>query len=202
MTTSHADNHDQDKLVRWYRDLCANPSSPPLQRGVRGDFPTYAMFLVSEQDRLAHDIFRQFRSSFEARAAEYKHLTIFGQHGVSSTLRGLLTAFGLADTRLPLLLLFAEPSATRVYVRPLPCGNAGAQQVGATDRAHLQGPDLGWAEVLAGIERAAAAGAPGSEILGWASFPALTAYQLPGNAPRGVVGLVGQVLQSLGGPPS
>ena len=193
MTTSHADNHDQDKLLRWYRDLCS---------GVSTKFPTYATFLVSEQDRLADHIFREFRSSFEARAAEYKHLTIFGQHGVSSTVRGLLTAFGLAATRLPLLLLFAEPSATRVYVRPLPCGRAGAQQGGAADRAHPQAPDLGWAEVLAGIERAVAAGALGSEVLGLASFPALTAYQLTGNSPPDVVGLVGQVLQSLGGPPS
>ena len=193
MTTSHADNHDRDKLSRWHRDLSPTPPNPPPQRGAKGDFPVHAVILVSERDRLAHDIFRRFRSSFEARAAEYKNLTIFGQHGVSNTVLGLLEAFGLVATPLPLLLLFGEPCATTIYVLPLP---GGSERVGE----RLVDPipvHQGWAKALAGIENAVDGSAPGSGRLDLASVPELMAHQLPGNAADGVVGVVGQVLQSL-----
>ncbi len=193
MTATHADNHDRDKLSRWNGDLSSNPPNPPLQRGARGAFPIHAVILVSERDRLAHDIFRRFRSSFEARAAEYKNLTIFGQHGVSTTVLGLLEAFGLAAKPLPLLLLFGEPCATTIYVLPLPGGSGRAGE-------RLVDPTLvhqGWAKALAGIESAVDGSAPGAGWLDLVSVPGLMAHQLPGNAAGGVAGLVGQVLQSL-----
>ena len=76
VVSSHADNHDLDKLARWYRGLSSGES---------GQFPVYAVFLVTSSDSAAHDIFRRFRSSFEAHGAGFDHLVIFGQHGVSST---------------------------------------------------------------------------------------------------------------------
>ena len=193
MVSSHADNHDRDKLSRWNGDLSSNPPNPQLQRGARGAFPVHAVILVSEQDRLAHDIFRRFRSSFEARAAEYQHLTIFGQHGVSKTVLGLMEAFGLAAKPLPLLLLFAEPWATTIYVLALP---GGSERVGE----RLVDPTpvhQGWAKALAGIENVVDGSAPGSGRLDLASVPELMAHQLPGNPADGVACLVGQVLQSL-----
>ena len=42
MTASHAENHDRDKLGRWHKDLVS---------GKPGNFPAYAVFLVSREDR-------------------------------------------------------------------------------------------------------------------------------------------------------
>ena len=106
MTQSHADQHDQDKLSSWCRDL----NSPPSD-----SFPVYAMFLVSPEDRFAHDIFREFRTSFQARGAGFERLMIFGQHGISTTVRGLLSGLNLLDDNLPILVLFREPSDAEVY---------------------------------------------------------------------------------------
>ena len=101
MVASHADQHDLDKLSRWCRDLSgATPDR----------FPAYAMFLVAPEDRFAHDVFREFRTSFEARRAGYKYLVIYGQHGISTAVRGLLAGLRLQPAALPLLALFAEPS--------------------------------------------------------------------------------------------
>ena len=77
---NHADAHDRDKLLRWQKDLAATTDTAP---------PVYAVFLVSEKDTTAHDIFRAFRTSFEERRAGFAHLVIFGQHGVSATVRDL-----------------------------------------------------------------------------------------------------------------
>jgi hypothetical protein len=99
------------------------------------------VFLVSASDRAAHDIFRQFRATFEAHGAGFEHLVIFGQHGISSTVLGLLAALGMPAHATPLLAVFASPSATTVYMLPL----AGA------------GEDAGgpWREALARVEDAA-----------------------------------------------
>ena len=95
MTSSHADNHDIDKLGRWREDLAESLA------GSSRDFPVYAVFLVSEVDRSAHDIFRQYRTSFQARGSGFANLVIFGQHGVSSTARHLLARWGLPEEALP-----------------------------------------------------------------------------------------------------
>ena len=112
MTLSHADKHDLDKLARWYRDLSSNTPNPGSQRG---NFPVYAVFLVSEADRPAHDIFREFRARGRAWFAEFEHLVIFGQHGVSSTVHGLLSGFGLSLEAVPVLVLFSAPLASQAY---------------------------------------------------------------------------------------
>jgi len=160
LTGSHADHHDRDKLARWYRDLSSNPpdSLLPLegQRGARRYFPAYAVFLVSASDRAAHDIFRQYRASFEARSAGFEHLVIFGQHGVSSTVLALLAELGLPAGATPLLAVFASPSATTVYTLPL----AGAEEDG-------KGP---WREALAPVEQTADRGGKALEPASLAGF--------------------------------
>ncbi len=174
MATSHADSHDLNKLARWYEGLCVGDS---------GRFPVHAIFLVSAEDRAAHDVFRKFRSSFEAHAAQFHHLVIFGQHGVSATVKGLLPEFGLHIGSLPVLVLLSKkPSATTVCVLPLPGGRGRESQ-------SLEGRR--WMDVLAGVEKAAERGEEAPDV---ASLPGLTIYQL-GN--RSLVDLVGGVLKGL-----
>ena len=111
---SHADNHDLDKLKRWRNDLEAMPCDAP---------PVFAIFLVSEQDRGAHTVFRTYRTSFEARKLGFAHLVIFGQHGTSATERGLRANFGLEADSGPVLALFDGSSETPEAV-PLWAGEA------------------------------------------------------------------------------
>jgi hypothetical protein len=106
-----ADAHDLDKLARWRRSLSED--------GCCG-YPVSAIFLVSERDRAAHGIFRRFRSSFEALGAAFHHLVIFGQHGASSTVRGLSKELGLDPESLPSLVLYAGPSPP-IPSTPLRC---------------------------------------------------------------------------------
>ena len=113
MTASYADSHDLDKMARWYGGLSSNEWD---------GFPAHVMFLVSAGDHAAHDIFRRFRSNFESRAAPFHNLVIFGQHGVSSTVRGMLAQLGLHPGSTPALILFEGASATTVYVLPLAAG--------------------------------------------------------------------------------
>ena len=134
MTQSHADQHDQDKLSRWCRDLTPSPLA---------SFPAYAVFLVSPEDLFAHDIFREFRTSFQARGAGFEHLMIFGQHGISTTVRGILSALNLLDDNLPVLVLFREPSDDEVYSHGL-----------------LSGCDESWRTILARLEGAVDAQRP------------------------------------------
>ena len=94
---SHADTHDLDKLKRWQKDLGAAEADGPA---------VYAVFLVSERDTIAHDIFRTFRDSFGEQGLGFAHLVIFGQHGVSITVRAVQHELGLAEDGLPTLLLF------------------------------------------------------------------------------------------------
>ena len=58
MDSSRADEHDRDKLARWHEGLTADPDYP---------FPVTGLFLVASEDEDAHDVFREFRASFEAR---------------------------------------------------------------------------------------------------------------------------------------
>jgi len=173
MVTSHADQHDEDKLSRWCRDLSGDTSD---------GFPAYAMFLVSPEDRFAHNVFREFRTSFDARRAGYKHLVIYGQHGISTAVRGLLAGLKLKPAALPLLALFAEPSDSAVHVLPLPSGE--------TAQTSPNTP-LPWAEALKSIEKAVECG---DEDLALDSLPG----ENSGTVDGGTIGqLAEKVLQQI-----
>jgi hypothetical protein len=139
--TSRADQHDVDKLGRWRRDLV---------QPARAGFPAWAIFLVSADDRAAHDIFRRFRTSFEARNAGFGNLVIFGQHGVSTTVKELMPELGLPPESLPALALVNGPEGAEVYTLPLPPGESTCLDA--------EPPDAPWRRVLAAVEAAADAG--------------------------------------------
>ena len=138
---SHADNHDLDKLRRWQRDLAAAAPDAPA---------VYAVFLVSQADTAAHNVFRAFRSGFEAHFREpeagFAHLVIFGQHGISTTVRALQSELGLPEEALPTLALFTGNDALAVI--PL---SPGAHAAGEPEAA------AGWPAALEGAEQALAA---------------------------------------------
>ncbi len=148
MTRSHADQHDLDKLSGWYRDLSAGPS---------GRFPVYALFLVTPEASYAHDIFREFRSSFKARNAGFEHVMIFGQHGVSSTVEGFLSRLEFARDRLPLLVLFRGPSAGEVYPQGLPPDSPDSNEAWRAALSEVErAADEGWSDLNpASLSRAA-----------------------------------------------
>ena len=126
---SRADTHDLDKLRRWHKDLEAIPDGAP---------PVFAIFLVSREDRAAHDAFRAFRSSFEESNVGFAHLVIFGQHGLSNTAKRLKAKFGLAVSGGPSLVLFLDDSGQPRIVA-LPQGEEGV----------ADGADAyGWQEAL------------------------------------------------------
>ena len=175
MSSSHADTHDLDKLARWYSGLSGNEV---------GQFPVHAMFLVSSDDRAAHDIFRQFRFSFETHAAQFHHLVIFGQHGISSTVRKLLGELGLPAGSLPVLVLFDRPSNKTLYAVPLPSG-------GGT------GYDGGWIGVLARVEESTSKGDASLGTWGLEAIP--SPEGLVGSQPgdKALLEMVRGVLKSL-----
>ena len=135
--SSAADQHDLDKLKRWRQSLGDSA----------GDFPVYAVFLVSEADRMAHDIFRTFRKSFEERNAGFESLVIFGQHGVSEVVYALLAEFGLTTSSLPSLLLIIAPQNSRRYALALHPG-----EVRPSDPGQLPSPAD---ELLSQVEKLA-----------------------------------------------
>ena len=128
---SHADTHDLDKLRRWQKDLEATPDDAPA---------VYAIFLVSEADTAAHDIFRAFRASFEEWKAGFAHLVIFGQHGVSTTVRAMQGNLGLAEDGLPTLVMFGGDTGDVPEFVRLPGGASGDAE------------GDGWQEALARAE--------------------------------------------------
>jgi hypothetical protein len=138
MTSSRADNHDRDKLKRWRDDLSQDSAN---------SFPVHAVFLVSAEDHLSHDVFRAYRNSFEARNAGFRHLTIFGQHGVSSAVRRLLVEFSLPDDAIPSLALLVGAGGESVFTLPLPAGDPSP----ALDHDD----DQPWQQALAAVEAAA-----------------------------------------------
>ena len=151
MSSSHADSHDLDKLARWHQELLTDES---------GRFPAVALFLVGPDDRSAHDVFREFRSSFEERGAEFQQLTIFGQHGVSTTERQLLAALGVPEESLPLLALLSDASAAEAWTLPMPKGSISSV---STDNPSDPGCDPStepWRRVLDRVENAAAESGP------------------------------------------
>ena len=137
---SHADNHDRDKLTGWQRDRSSGEGT---------GFPVYAVFLVTPEDRPAHDIFRAYRNSFGERGAAFHHLMIFGQHGISTTVRGLLSEFGLELNALPVLALFTDSPGDAVYTIGLRTGDYATGEKGEV--ASLAGP---WMDVLGFLENA------------------------------------------------
>ena len=138
MSNIYAENHDRDKLTRWANALSQEPNR---------HFPVHAVFLVSSKDRLAHDVFRSFRSSFESLNAGFRHLTIFGQHGLSSTARRLLRGFGLTDDDYPTLVLLVGAESESVFSLPLTAGDSPLD----LDYNDAQP----WQEALAAVEAAA-----------------------------------------------
>jgi hypothetical protein len=137
--SSHADQHDLDKLGRWHRELT---------KGSPGTFPVFAIFLVSAEDRVAHDIFRKFRNSFEVRHAGFANLVIFGQHGISTTAQSLSAELGLSQESLPALALVARADTSSVYTLPLPPG--------ASEVVSDEGPGREeWQKALTTVEEAA-----------------------------------------------
>ena len=138
MTNSYAENHDLEKLIRWRKDLSKESAN---------HFPVHLVFLVSLKDRLAHDVFRSFRNSFESLDAEFRHLTIFGQHGLSSTARRLLREFGLTDEDYPILVLLVGAESESMFTLPLPTGDS-PRDLNLDDNRP-------WQQVLAAVEAAA-----------------------------------------------
>ena len=138
MTNSYAENHDLEKLIRWRKDLSKESAN---------HFPVHLVFLVSSNDRLAHDVFRSFRNSFESLDAEFRHLTIFGQHGLSSTARRLLREFGLTDEDYPILVLLVGAESESMFTLPLPTGDS-PRDLNLDDNQP-------WQQVLATVEAAA-----------------------------------------------
>ena len=143
--TSHADNHDLDKLARWNGDLSSWQDIA---------FPVYALFLVSPEDKTAHDVFRKYRDSFESRGAGFGNLVIFGQHGISTTVHGILEGLGLDLGNLPLLALFSNPTGRTVHTLSLPAGAppAGAPEPSSTRTAESEREP--WRDVLKRLEDA------------------------------------------------
>jgi hypothetical protein len=134
----------------------------------------YALFLVSSEDRYAHDVFREFRSSFQDRGAGFDHLIIFGQHGLSSTVKGFLAGFDLGLNNLPLLALFKEPIAQDIYIHRLPAGS-----------------EEGRLTVLSRLEGAVDEEKPAFEL---ASIPEVSSRLLRNGPMRN---LIGQVLEQV-----
>lgn len=115
--SNHFDEHDHDKLMRWQADLAAGPIDPE-------GFPAMALFLVKPQATGAHEIFRRYRTEFENRNASFAHLVVFGMHGVSATVRGLLDQAGLTQDDLPLMMLAPSADPCAVTAVRLPPGES------------------------------------------------------------------------------
>ena len=108
--SDYADKHDQDKLERWRQDVVAETQSHAV---------LHAVFLVTEKDRHAHDVFRVFRGAYEGLSAPFHCLVIFGQHGSSVTSRALVQRFGVAASSLPALVLFEGHRDSQAAIVPL-----------------------------------------------------------------------------------
>ena len=174
MAQSHADSHDLEKLSRW---------SQALAGGWEGDFPVCAAFLVKPEDRCAHDLFRDFRSSFQKAGAEFEHLVIFGQHGVSETTLELLDLLELPRESLPLLVLFSGPAATGFYWAQLDAGASEGDSVGASKESQGHA-DSAWKMLLARIEDGAGGAAADLRL---ASVPGLASAPLGKGSIRDMV---------------
>ena len=154
MTVTRADTHDLDKLDRWRNSL---------EEAGAATFPAIAIFVVAAEHTLSHDIFREFRTSFETHGAEFHHLVIFGQHGVSTTVTGFLRQTGLDLDSLPCLALATDPQAMQAHLLPLPAG-ARPDPSAALDQQQLT--EEPWRAVLNKLESAADAGSTSVDYSG------------------------------------
>jgi len=135
MSLDRADQHDEDKLERWRNAL--------LSEGPN-DFPIHALFLVSDQDQVAHDIFREFRRHFEESGAGFQHLVILGQHGVSRSEIGLLSNLHLSLDSVPCLIVLSTANPMLFDKIALPPGSSDIQ----ADEEYSKP----WLAVIAGIK--------------------------------------------------
>ena len=140
-TASHADRHDLDKLAQWRDGLAAAAES---------GFPVFAVFLVTLDDRASHDIFRRYRSAFEDLGAGFSSLVIFGQHGVSSTMKAMLAELGLTMEQVPVLALITDATSNEACIVPLQRGNPD----GELEESAM------WGQALGCIRRAASGKMP------------------------------------------
>ena len=113
----HYDQHDHEKLLRWRDDLAGASIEPD-------GFPAMALFLVKPNATGSHDIFRRYRNEFEKRDASFAHLVVFGMHGVSATVRGLLDQAGLSEDELPVMMLAPAADPCSVTAVRLPPGES------------------------------------------------------------------------------
>ena len=165
MAATRADTHDLDKLDRWRKGL---------EEAEARAFPVIAIFLVSEAHRVSHGIFREYRTSFETRGAEFHHLVIFGQHGISTTVTGFLRQAALDLDCLPSLLLATGPEATQAHLVSLTAGEGPDTDSGADQKQ--QAPDP-WRVTLERLESAADTGSAGVDYSG---IPGLRKVELGG----------------------
>ena len=107
---SHADNHDRDKLQRWWDDLRAE---------VEAHTQVHAVFLVDDSDKHAHDVFRRIRSAYQQNSAPFHALVIFGQHGSSAAARALAKGFRVPGDGMPVLIVFRSHQDATASVIPL-----------------------------------------------------------------------------------
>ena len=67
---------------------------------------------------------RPYRAEFEKRDASFAHLVVFGMHGVSATVRGLLDQAGLSEDDLPVMMLAPAADPCAVTAVRLPPGES------------------------------------------------------------------------------
>ena len=111
---SDNNKHDFDKLKRWHESL--------LDVG-HIKFNYCAVFIVREFDKVAQDIFRGYRESFESNGATFANLVIFGQHGFSETAGAILRTFDLESVSLPSYVVIDISNPAEVYQVALPSGD-------------------------------------------------------------------------------
>ena len=143
--TETPDSHDLDKLTRWHEGLTS---------AAGGRFPVCALFLVSGEDRRAHDIFRVYRTAFEELGAGFHDLVIFGQHGVSSTSTALVPGLGLSGLQVPSLALITLGDPPVCHTAVLPAGVLRDGESEKTDDA------VPWKKALDSITSAVGDGSP------------------------------------------
>ena len=137
-TEESPDNHDMEKLAKWHEGLVS---------GTGDSFPVCVVFLASSEDRMAHDIFRTYRSAFEQWGAKFHDLVIFGQHGTSTTCTALMPALGLFDLKIPSLVLICRGKGLGLHTTNLP---QGALEYGRQEKACI---GLPWWQALEMIRK-------------------------------------------------
>ena len=171
---SHADRHDLDKLVRWKSGLEGDPSGG-------SSFPACAIFLVGPEDREAHDIFRRYRSEFEALGGGFHHLVIFGQHGVSTTQAAFVGRIGLGVEGVPALVIAPTSGETgAMFCLQLPKGDRD----GDLDEAQV------WANALRSVKEAVSQ-TSGLDLRG---MPGVRGVSYPGGTLAATIDAVSQEL--------